>query len=98
MVTLFCAIVGVAESAFPVHINASQSVGELKDAIKDEKMYTFPADGLRLFLAKTADFKWLSDESDAALRLEKGETHEDIQVMIGGEQMRATKSLQHWLA
>ncbi|EGZ11069.1 hypothetical protein PHYSODRAFT_264761, partial [Phytophthora sojae] len=45
MVKLFCAIVGAAGSAFPVDIDAGQSVGDLKKAIK--------ADKLQLFLAKT---------------------------------------------
>ncbi|KAE9006246.1 hypothetical protein PR002_g16531 [Phytophthora rubi] len=61
---LFCAIVGVADSAFPVDIDAGQTVGDLKKAIKVEKMYQFPADELQLFLAKTDDGKWLPDDDD----------------------------------
>ncbi|KAG2872103.1 hypothetical protein PC116_g28317 [Phytophthora cactorum] len=42
MVKLFCAIDGVAESAFPVNIDAGQLVGDLKDAIKAKNSATTP--------------------------------------------------------
>ncbi|EGZ27443.1 hypothetical protein PHYSODRAFT_321246 [Phytophthora sojae] len=99
MVKLFCAIVGAAGSAFPVDIDAGQSVGDLKDAIKAKKMYQFPADELQLFLAKKDEGRgaWLPDDDQAALDLEDGKIHEDIQALIDGEKMKATKTLQHWL-
>ncbi|KAE9023971.1 hypothetical protein PR003_g11598 [Phytophthora rubi] len=59
MVKLFCVIVGATGSVFPVDIDSSESVGDLKKAIKKEKMYQFPADELQLFLAKTEDGTWL---------------------------------------
>ncbi|ETP01866.1 hypothetical protein F441_20968, partial [Phytophthora nicotianae CJ01A1] len=55
MVKLFCAVVGVAGRAFPVDVDACQSVGDLKDVIKGEKtndLKDVDADKLQLFLAK----------------------------------------------
>ncbi|KAG3116858.1 hypothetical protein C6341_g27579 [Phytophthora cactorum] len=54
MVTLYCVIVGVGGSAFPVDIDASLSVGHLKKAIKAENSATITCDAkdLQLFLAK----------------------------------------------
>ncbi|KAJ8577036.1 hypothetical protein ON010_g2170 [Phytophthora cinnamomi] len=99
MVKLFCAIVGVAGSAFPVDIDAAQTVGDLKDAIKAKKPDTIKgeADKLQLFLAKAEGGEWLADDDQAALGLEDGKVHEDIQAWIDGEKMKATKTLQHWL-
>ncbi|GMF10602.1 unnamed protein product [Phytophthora lilii] len=106
MVKLVCAIVGVAESAFPVDIDASQLVGDLKKAIwekikakfiYDDKFRSVVASGLQLFLAKTEGGAWLTDDDQAALDLEDGKVHEDIQALIDGEKMKATKTLQHWL-
>jgi hypothetical protein len=45
-------VVLCSREAFSVNIDASLSVGHLKEAIKEKKMYQFPADQLRLFLAK----------------------------------------------
>ncbi|EEY64573.1 Crinkler (CRN) family protein [Phytophthora infestans T30-4] len=56
MVMLFCAIVGVAGSAFSVRVDESDSVDDLKEKIKGEKPNDFKevdADKLQLFLAKT---------------------------------------------
>ncbi|KAG3007076.1 hypothetical protein PC121_g18801 [Phytophthora cactorum] len=60
MVKLFCAIVGVAESAFSVRVDENDSVNELKDAIKaknsdDPTLKNVAAKNLRLFLAKEGD-------------------------------------------
>eukprot|EP00644_Phytophthora_capsici_P015187 jgi/Phyca11/530721/estExt2_fgenesh1_pm.C_PHYCAscaffold_750003 len=54
MVKLFCAIVGVAGSAFPVTIDEGQSVGDLKEAIQVKNRETIKCDAkdLQLFLAK----------------------------------------------
>ncbi|OWZ12790.1 Crinkler (CRN), partial [Phytophthora megakarya] len=55
MVKLFCAIVGVAGSSFPVDIDENETVGDLKDAIQDKKpndLKDVDADKLQLFLAK----------------------------------------------
>eukprot|EP00644_Phytophthora_capsici_P017484 jgi/Phyca11/127207/e_gw1.67.186.1 len=54
MMKLFCSVVGVAGSAFPVDIASDETVGDLKEAIKAKKMYCFPADELRLFLVNTS--------------------------------------------
>ncbi|GMF22809.1 unnamed protein product [Phytophthora lilii] len=100
MVKLFCAIVGVAGSAFSVRVDESDSVDDLKDAIKAKKPNDFKdidADKLQLFLAKTEGGAWLTDDDQAALDLEDGKVHEDIQALIDGEKMKATKTLQHWL-
>ncbi|KAE8959607.1 hypothetical protein PR002_g30487 [Phytophthora rubi] len=96
MVKLFCAIVGAAGSVFPVDIDAGQTVGDLKDAIKAKKMYKFPADELQLFLAKKDEGRgaWLTDDDPAALELEEGKTHQDIQTVIDGEKMKATWTIE----
>ncbi|KAG4039356.1 hypothetical protein PC123_g25093 [Phytophthora cactorum] len=76
MVKLFCAIVGVAGSAFSVRVVESgepESVDDLKKEIKKEKMYQFPADQLQLFLAKTDDGAWLSSLTEDVKKLKKGE-------------------------
>nr|QUJ09330.1 crinkler 1 [Plasmopara viticola] len=72
MVTLSCAIVGAAGSAFPVDINEIVTVGDLKKVIKAKKPDTIKGnpDKLQLFLAKTADGAWLIDckNSDTLLQ------------------------------
>ncbi|GMF66034.1 unnamed protein product [Phytophthora lilii] len=106
MVKLFCAIVGAAGSAFHVDVDAGQSVGDLKKAIwekikakfiHDDKFRSVVASYLQLFLAKTEGGAWLKDDDQAALDLEDGKVHEDIQALIDGEKTKATKTLQHWL-
>ncbi|KAE8954163.1 hypothetical protein PR003_g33593, partial [Phytophthora rubi] len=62
MVKLFCAIVGVAGNAFPVDIDADQTVGDLKKAVKKEnknKLYNVDAGDLELYLAKKGS-AWLT--------------------------------------
>ncbi|KAL4116303.1 hypothetical protein PRIC2_013300 [Phytophthora ramorum] len=62
---LFCAIVGVAGSAFSVRVDESDSVDDLKKAIKGEKpndLKDIDADKLQLFLAKTEGGAWLTEE------------------------------------
>ncbi|KAG6592718.1 crn1-like protein [Phytophthora cinnamomi] len=92
-----------AGSAFCVDIDVGEAVGDLKEAIKAEKPHTIKGEDhkLQLFLARATDNKggiqWLSDESETALDLEKGVVHQDIQTLVDGEQMRATKTLQYWL-
>ncbi|KAE8953744.1 hypothetical protein PR003_g33814, partial [Phytophthora rubi] len=97
MVKLFCAIVGVAGSAFSVRVDESDTVDDLKKAIKEEKtnkLKDIDADALQLFLAKTADGAWLTDDDPAALELEEGKTHQDIQTVIDGEKMKATWTIE----
>ncbi|KAG2789400.1 hypothetical protein PC112_g24452 [Phytophthora cactorum] len=75
MVKLFCAIVGVAGSAFEVDIDEGQKVGDLKKAIKDQSdgLITDPWPKLQLFLAKTEGGAWLSSPSEDVKKLKKGE-------------------------
>nr|QUJ09333.1 crinkler 6 [Plasmopara viticola] len=64
MVKLFCAVVGEKGSAFPVTINASESVSDLKKAIKKEKendLKAIDAEKLQLFLAKNGD-AWVTQK------------------------------------
>ncbi|ETP25969.1 hypothetical protein F441_01219, partial [Phytophthora nicotianae CJ01A1] len=87
MVKLFCALVGVKGNAFSVTIDASESVDDLKKAIKKEKENKIKcdADELQLFLAREGDDKWLESSTDDVKKLKKGEktaliealTHED---------------------
>ncbi|CAH0478589.1 unnamed protein product [Peronospora belbahrii] len=65
MIKLFCGIVGVPGRVLSVDIDVNQSVGDLKKAIqvkKPNELKNVDADELQLFLAKTTDGKWLSDE------------------------------------
>ncbi|EEY65439.1 Crinkler (CRN) family protein [Phytophthora infestans T30-4] len=73
MVKLFCAIVGIAGSAFEVDIDQTASVSALKKAVKVEKLYQFPADELQLFLAKAGGNAWLSSLTEDVKKLKKGE-------------------------
>ncbi|KAE9289421.1 hypothetical protein PF008_g25892 [Phytophthora fragariae] len=64
-------------------------MGDLKKAIKKEKknmLKDIDADKLQLFLAKK-DGAWLKDDDPAALELEEGKTHQDIQTVIDGEKV-----------
>uniref|UniRef100_H3H4Z7 Crinkler effector protein N-terminal domain-containing protein n=1 Tax=Phytophthora ramorum TaxID=164328 RepID=H3H4Z7_PHYRM len=73
MVKLFCAIVGVAGSAFPVDIDPDQLVGDLKDAIKGENPATITCDAkdLQVFLAKMEGSAWLDGAGAAAVALDE---------------------------
>ncbi|KAG3230262.1 hypothetical protein PI124_g24639, partial [Phytophthora idaei] len=79
MLTLVCALVGVAGSAFPVDIDENKLVGHLKDAIKAKKPDTIKgeADKLQLFLAKTEGGAWL--KSKDLLRMRKGEIPNEVE-------------------
>ncbi|KAG3100388.1 hypothetical protein PI124_g14926 [Phytophthora idaei] len=97
MVKLFCAIIGVAGSAFEVKIDDDESVSALKDAIKAKNKRTITRDAkdLQLFLAKTSDSgKWLRDDDPAVLELEEGKIHRDIQTMINVGQLRPTWTIE----
>ncbi|KAI9983887.1 hypothetical protein PInf_005160 [Phytophthora infestans] len=74
-VKLFCAVVGVAESVLSVRVDESDSVYDLKEAIKAKKkndLKDVDANKLQLFLAKTADNKWLSSRLEDVKKLRKG--------------------------
>ncbi|GLE01944.1 hypothetical protein PINS_up010782 [Pythium insidiosum] len=62
----------------------------------EKQKYDFAASKLQLWFAKKGD-AWLPDDDPAALRLERGESHEDIQAVINGEKLKATWSIQHCL-
>ncbi|KAH9144131.1 hypothetical protein AeRB84_011904 [Aphanomyces euteiches] len=63
MLRLFCVVVGQGRP-FPMKIALDETVGELKDKIKDKKQssFTFDADELELYLALTGPASWMSDE------------------------------------
>ncbi|UIZ22075.1 hypothetical protein KXD40_008960 [Peronospora effusa] len=71
MPLLTCAIVGVRGSAFTVIVGKWKTVSLLKEAIKKQKMYQFPADQLRLFLTKR-DGVWLSSSTKDVKKLKQG--------------------------
>ncbi|KAE9317940.1 hypothetical protein PF008_g18619, partial [Phytophthora fragariae] len=75
MVKLFCAIVGVLGKAFPVNIDAGQSVGDLKKKIKKDnpgKLKGIDANDLQVFAAKKGG-AWLSSLSEDVKKLKNGE-------------------------
>ncbi|KAG3060596.1 hypothetical protein PI124_g22894, partial [Phytophthora idaei] len=86
MLTLVCALVGVAGSAFPVDIDENKLVGHLKDAIKAKNEdIKCPARELQLFLAKTDDGTWL--KSKDLLRMRKGETPNEVESRYMNEEL-----------
>ncbi|CAH0476301.1 unnamed protein product [Peronospora belbahrii] len=90
MVKLFCAIVGVEGSVFSVDIDASQSVADLKDAIRAKKPNDFkdvPAHLLQLFLAKNDAGVWLSSRSqDRDEAEEEGQKTALVELLTGQDQ------------
>ncbi|KAG3108691.1 hypothetical protein PI126_g24896, partial [Phytophthora idaei] len=96
MVTLYCAVVGVAGSTFPVDIDETLSVGHLKDAIKEKNSNTVTCDAkdLQLFLAKTADGAWLQNDDPGVPELEEGRIHPDVQTLIDGNKMTANWTIK----
>ncbi|KAE8960428.1 hypothetical protein PR003_g31704, partial [Phytophthora rubi] len=87
MVKLFCAIVGVAGSAFSVRVDESDSVDDLKVMIKARKPDTIKgeADKLQLFLAKTADGKWLPSNDPDVVAMRSGAVSEKVQNLLNGQ-------------
>ncbi|KAI9905848.1 hypothetical protein PsorP6_013532 [Peronosclerospora sorghi] len=74
MVKPFCALVGVKGSAFSVKIDDSESVADLKDAIKAQNEdITCDADELELFLARTESGAWLESRTNDVEKLKQGE-------------------------
>ncbi|GMF31505.1 unnamed protein product [Phytophthora lilii] len=87
MVKLFCAIVGAAGSAFPVDIIAGQTVGDLKEVIKEKKPNDFKdidADKLQLFLAKK-DGAWLKSKDPAVIAMRSGGVPEQVKTLLDVE-------------
>lgn len=74
MVKLFCAIVGEAGSAFSVEVDETDSVDDLKTAIKAvNEDITCPPRKLQLFLAKKADGTWLDGAGAAAVTVDEAD-------------------------
>ncbi|UIZ20801.1 hypothetical protein KXD40_000989 [Peronospora effusa] len=76
MIKLFLVIVGVKGSAFPVDIDTTESVGDLKDAIKAKKANALKNVGVRnlqLFLSKATDGERLLSGLKFVKKLKKGE-------------------------
>ncbi|KAI9895929.1 hypothetical protein PsorP6_018358 [Peronosclerospora sorghi] len=61
MVTTYCAIVGKVGTVFPVDMDASRSVGHLKEAIAEKQKFDCAASRLQLFLAQTESGAWLTE-------------------------------------
>ncbi|EGZ28849.1 hypothetical protein PHYSODRAFT_475946 [Phytophthora sojae] len=88
---LFCAIDGGAGPAFAVRADESDTVDDLKMAIKKEKtndLKDIDADKLQLFLAKKADGGWLPDDDDLDRMLQN---NVDTSKM---EKLRASRNLE----
>ncbi|KAL4163624.1 hypothetical protein KRP22_012131 [Phytophthora ramorum] len=95
MVTLFCAVVGVAGSAFSVRVDESDSVDDLKDTIKAENEdIKGPARNLQLFLAKTEGGAWLPGDDSVPLQLDRGGGIDDVRKVTTEEQLKATWAVQ----
>ncbi|OQS06857.1 hypothetical protein THRCLA_20271 [Thraustotheca clavata] len=60
MLVMRCIAVGEDKCAFYIDIAADRAVGQLKNAIKEAKMYQFPACELHLYMA-LKDGAWLTD-------------------------------------
>ncbi|ETN21728.1 hypothetical protein PPTG_01844 [Phytophthora nicotianae INRA-310] len=90
MVKLVCVFVGLEESLFFVNIDANESVGYLKDAIKEKKPWTVTgvARKLHLFLAKK-DSAWLDATGVTAVELDANGQ------LQGFEEMRATRWIRN---
>ncbi|EGZ14605.1 hypothetical protein PHYSODRAFT_332963 [Phytophthora sojae] len=81
MVKLFCAVIGVG-SVFPVDIDISETVGDLKDKIKEKKpgLIYFDADLLKLYLAREGNTRDLNNAAYFGHYFERVE--EDIHVLV----------------
>jgi Crinkler effector protein N-terminal domain len=82
MVKLFCALVGEKGNSFPVKIDESESVGDLRTAIKKEKendLKAVDANKLELFLGKQSNGLWLDSNTDVVQKLNNGEMNAFIE-------------------
>ncbi|OQS03562.1 Crinkler (CRN) family protein [Thraustotheca clavata] len=68
-------------SVFGVTIEPNQQVWELKNMIKEKKMYDFPADKLELYIAKK-NHEWLKSKDADVKELKKGVVSDDINALI----------------
>ncbi|KAL3665416.1 hypothetical protein V7S43_009452 [Phytophthora oleae] len=84
MVTLYCAVFGVAGSPFPVDVDPTLSVGYLKKAIKEKKkndLKDVDADKLLLFLAEKNACGWLDEDEAAAVSFAANGHPEGVKLM-----------------
>ncbi|GMF30701.1 unnamed protein product [Phytophthora lilii] len=82
------------KDAFSVEVDEGKTVDDLKKTVKAEQMYNFPANQLRLFLAKTADGAWLTSRSEDIKKLKKGEKTALIEALMKEDQeLQAEDSL-----
>ncbi|RLN52841.1 hypothetical protein BBJ29_004044 [Phytophthora kernoviae] len=66
---------------FTVGIDECEAVGRLKEVIKDEMMYSFPADNLTLYLTKK-NSEWLKSNDPDIKQLEEGEIPDGIKTLM----------------
>lgn len=101
IVEVFCAVLGHA-GVFPIEIDALESVGDLKDAIKEQKRHLVrcDADQLQLFRGKRKGSSWLSPDDlkdqDAKLLME-GKTSKCIHALLMQDEMDATFAIGDYL-
>ncbi|CAI5705496.1 unnamed protein product [Peronospora farinosa] len=99
MPLLNCAIVGVSGSAFSIIIEEWKTIALLKDAIKVEMMYQFPANKLQLFSAKMEIGKWLVSSTDDVKELKKGKkTPRVVELTEKDREMQGEDSIANLLA
>ncbi|KAE9260628.1 hypothetical protein PR003_g34281 [Phytophthora rubi] len=73
MVKLFCAIVGVAGSAYGVEVARGGAVDDLEDAIRKKSSDRIECDDqLQLFLAMTEGPEWLSSMDPDVISMRSG--------------------------
>ncbi|ETN01922.1 hypothetical protein PPTG_23989 [Phytophthora nicotianae INRA-310] len=77
MVKLFCAVVGAAGSAFSVGVDESDTVDDLKKAIRAEPEFGYPNSKMNLFLAKRGD-AWLTENEVKGVSDTSSLTHLDV--------------------
>ncbi|ETL82391.1 hypothetical protein L917_17436, partial [Phytophthora nicotianae] len=77
MVKLFCAVVGAAGSAFSVGVDESDTVDDLKKAIRAEPEFGYPNSKMNLFLAKRGDAS-LTENEVKGVSDTSGLTHLDV--------------------
>nr|AFB18280.1 crinkling and necrosis inducing protein 6 [Phytophthora capsici] len=86
MMKLFCAIVGAQGTAFSVDIDVSQSVGDLKKAIKHKNEdIKCPHRDLQLFLAKNEKDEWLSSKDPDGIFMRNGGIPEQVKNLMNVE-------------
>lgn len=101
IIEVFCAVLSHA-GIFPIDIDASDSVGDLKDAIKQQKrrLVRCDADQLKLFTAKRAGSSWPSTDDakdgDAKLLME-GKTSQGVQALLMHGEMDPTFEIGDYL-